>query len=203
MTTDSILVYSFRRCPFAMRVRLALHEKQIPFEVQEEDLKNFSPQLRALHPEARVPVLVRGQQVVYESCIITEYVDDLAPTQFPLMPPSADERAQVRLWTYWCNNVFKRNIDRFKYGTSRFTPEQCVGAKEDVLMDLRKLEDRLQSASWLVGEQLSLADIHVFPFARQLSRIQPRPEFLAEYPATTNWIVSIEQRPSFQKAMEK
>ena len=203
MTTPSILVYSFRRCPFAMRVRLALHEKQIPFEVQEEDLKNFSPQLRALHPEARVPVLVRGQQVVYESCIITEYVDDLAPAHFPLMPPTADERAQVRLWTYWCNNVFKRNIDRFKYGTSRFTAEQCVGAKESVLADLKELEDKLQTASWLVGSQLSLADIHVFPFARQLSRIQPRPEFLAEYPATVNWIVSIEQRPSFQKAMEK
>ncbi len=203
MTTPPILVYSFRRCPFAMRVRLALHEKQIPFEVQEEDLKNFSPQLRALHPEARVPVLVRGQQVVYESCIITEYVDDLAPTQLPLMPPSADERAQVRLWTYWCNHVFKGHIDRFKYGTSRFTAEQCVGAKEFVVADLRKLEDRLQVGNWLVGSNFTLADIHVFPFARQLSRIQPRPEFLTEYPATMNWIASIEQRPSFKKTMEK
>jgi len=186
-----------------MRVRLALLEKQIPFEVQEEDLKNFSPQLRALHPEARVPVLVRGLQVVYESCIITEYVDDLAPTKFPLMPQSADGRAQVRLWTYWCNTVLKGNIDRFKYGTSRFTAEQVVGAKESLQTDLKKLEDRLAKAGWLVGEHLSLADIHIFPFARQVSRIQPRPEFLAEYPATMNWIASIEARPSFQKAMEK
>ena len=74
-----ITLYSFRRCPFAIRVRMVLHEKEIPFKVIEEELKNLSPELLKLHPEGRVPVLVHGDLVIYESAIITEYLDDCFP----------------------------------------------------------------------------------------------------------------------------
>ncbi|NBT58115.1 glutathione S-transferase family protein, partial [bacterium] len=125
---NKIIIYSYRRCPFAMRVRMALHEKKLAFEVVEEDLKNFSEKLRSLHPEAKVPVLTHGTRVLYESAIITEYVDDLPSSQPRLMPMDPGERAEVRLWTYWCNHPFKLDLDKFKYGVSRFSEAECLGA---------------------------------------------------------------------------
>jgi glutathione S-transferase len=203
MAKKSIKLYSYRRCPFAMRVRFTLHEKNIPFEVQEEDLSNFSDELKALHPEAKVPLLVHGSLVLYESAIITEYIDEAFPESVKLMPSDAAGKAEVRLWTYWCNQIFKRDLDRFKYGTSRFPENECVGSEAKVISHLEKIERRLKDHPWLVGDQFSLADIHVFPFFRQLSRVQPTPAFLSRYPATLKWIETISTRPSFVATMKQ
>jgi glutathione S-transferase len=186
-----------------MRVRMALHEKQIPFSIREEDLKALSPELKALHPEGRVPLLVHGPAVVYESAIIAEYVDDLAPAVNPLMPDSAAERAECRLWTYWCNHAFKPDLDRFKYGSNRFPISECEGVDDRVVGHLVKLERRLAVHSWLVGNQFSLADINVFPFFRQLTRIQPTPGFLTKFVGTQLWLNRICDRPSFALTMAK
>jgi len=200
---ESILVYSYRRCPFAMRVRMTLHEKNIPFQVQEEDLSNFSEKLKELHPEAKVPVLVHGSRVVYESAVITEYIEE-AFSQAPfLMPKDAGARAEIRLWTHWCNQIFKPDLDRLKYGKSRFPESECVGIEDKVKAHLNKLESRLKKSDWLVGNEISLADIHVFPFYRQLSRVTPPPAFLAGYPSIHQWLERLASRPSFQKTMEK
>ena len=198
---NAITVYSFRRCPFAMRVRMTLHEKGIPFEVKEEDLKNFSPELRAKHPEAKVPVLVHGGLVVYESAIITEYLEDAFP-QVSLMPVEAGARAEVRLWTYWCNQILKPDLDRLKYGVSRYTEAECQGAEGKVMAHLEKLERRHSKFEWLVGGKFSLADIHVFPFCRQLFGIKPTPAFVSKYPAVNAWVDQISRRESFMKTME-
>jgi len=186
-----------------MRARIALHEKKIPFDVQEEDLKNFSEMLRKLHPEAKVPVLVHGPRVIYESAIITEYVDDLPSQEERLMPDDPGLRAEVRLWTYWCNSQFKIDLDKFKYGVSRFSKEQCEGAQERLMSHLKKLEEHLLHSRWLVGNRFSLAEVNLFPFVRQLSRIQPEPPFLKEYPQVCHWRDEISRRPSVQLAIQK
>ncbi len=203
MASNKISIYSYRRCPFAIRVRIALHEKEIPFETKEEDLKNFSTELKALHPEVKVPLLVHGNRVIYESAIITEYIEDLLPNKNSLMPNDAGLRSEVRLWTYWCNQQFKPALDPFKYGTSRFPENECQGSREKVIKCLIKIEEQLQKQTWLVGSSFSLADINVFPFIRQLIRIQPAPEFLNSFPRLMNWIQTISNRPSVIKALQK
>jgi len=203
MIETKIILFSYRRCPFAMRVRIALHEKGISFDIREEDLKNFSQDLRNLHPEVKVPLLLHGDRVLYESAIIAEYVDDLNPQFHPLMPKTAGEKSEVRLWTYWCNQQFKPDLDKFKYGISRFKEEDCVGAEDKVKKHLEKIEKKLETSPWLVGSDFSLADINVFPFVRQLSRIQPTPDFLKSYPRTMAWINSLSKRPSVINALQK
>lgn len=203
MAKTQITVFSYRRCPFAMRVRIALHEKRIPFEIKEEDLKNFSQELRNLHPEVKVPLLVHGERVIYESAIINEYVDDLAPDNVPLMPRTAGDKSEVRLWTYWCNQQFKIDLDRFKYGVSRFKEEDCVGAQDKVKKHLEKIEKKLETSAWLVGADFSLADINVYPFVRQLFRIQPPPDFLTDFPKLSDWHHRIGQRNSVIEALKK
>lgn len=181
---------------------MTLHEKGIPFDVKEEDLKNFSPELRAKHPEVKVPVLVHGAVVLYESAIITQYIEDAFP-QNPLMPKNAAQRAEIRLWTYWCNQIFKLDLDRLKYGVSRFSEAECDGVKARVAGHLAKLEKRLSQFEWLVGNEFSLGDIHLFPFCRQLFGVKPTPVFLSSHPAVLAWVDKISNRESFKKTMAR
>jgi len=200
--SEPITLYSYRRCPFAIRVRMTLHEKGIPFETKEESLNNKSSELLSLHPQAKVPVLIYGKQVLYESSIITQFLDELQPEP-ALMPTTPAARAELRLFTFWCDQQFKPDVDRYKYGTSRFPAEQCEGAEQRVIGHLKRLEETLKQDTWLVGKTYSLADIHVFPFFRQLARITPAPEFLGAFPATTHWLETITARPAFEKTIAK
>ncbi len=196
---NGLTLYSFRRCPFAMRVRFTLHEKGIPFSIKEEDLKNFSPELRSLHPEAKVPVLVYANQVLYESAIITEFLEEAFPEP-ALLPADPGLRAQARLWTYWCNQIFKRDVDRLKYGESRFTAAEIEGVQGRMQGHLTKLEDRLTGHDWLVGQAFSLADIHIFPFVRQL--LHAKPPGLAPTPRLLAWTERVGSRPAFLETLK-
>ncbi|MEZ4704728.1 MAG: glutathione S-transferase family protein [Bdellovibrionota bacterium] len=197
-----IVLHSYRRCPFAMRVRMTLHEKDVPFQTIEEDLKNFSQDLKKHHPEAKVPVLLHEHHVLYESAIITEYLEDTFPRP-SLTPEDPWGKAQTRLWTHWCNHIFKPHVDQYKYGESRSRPEQVLAAPQELCKDLEKLEHRLSDHDWLVGESFSLADIHVFPFFRQLVKATPRFSGLEKAPKSLEWLERICGRPSFQKTIEK
>ena len=185
-----------------MRVRMTLHEKGIPFETKEEDLKNFSNELQKLHPEAKVPVLVHKDVALYESSIITEYIEDYFPTP-SLMPSKAYGRAQLRLLTYWCNQIFKPHVDAFKYGEFRCSPEEAKLAPQNIRNDLTKLEAHLANSDFLLGESISLADIHIFPFVRQFSRSEGAQEVIKDFPRTSTWLEKILARPSFERTIEK
>lgn len=197
-----LTLHSYRRCPFAMRVRMLLHEKGIAFETIEESLKDKSEALLRLHPEGRVPLLVHDDFVLYESAIITEYIEDAFPEQ-SFMPIEAKDRASLRVWTYWCNHLFKKDLDLFKYKRSQLSKEEREALYIRLATHLQKIEDRLSVYSWLVGENYSLADIHVFPFFRQFRKAIPVYEYLDRYPATFAWLDTILARPAFEQTMVK
>ena len=199
---QALTLYSYRRCPYAIRARMVLNEKELTFATIEEDLKNLSPELKALHPEARVPLLIHNDEVIYESSIITEYLND----QFPennLMPPTAHEKMKVRQWTYWCNELFKPEINRFKYKKSGLDANEIQLIQERLNSYLEALENRLKSHDWLVGNTFSLADIHVFPFFRQLAKVTPPLSSINDYPHIHKWLEKITSRPAFKKTMKK
>jgi len=195
-------LYSYHRCPFAIRARITLFEKGLDFEIQEEDLKNKSEELRRLHPEARVPLLVHNGFVVFDSAVITEYVDE-AFEGAKLMPESAHARAAVRMWTVWCNNVFKPEVDRIKYGPGKLTSEELSKAHESMKAHLARIDSVVSKTGWLVEARFSLADIHVFPFYRQLEKLTPAFELLQNYAHAYQWFLSIESRESFKRAMAR
>jgi len=190
-------LFSYRRCPYAIRVRMALHEKGIEFQVVEEDLKNKSAELLSLHPESRVPLFIHDDLAIYESSVITEYVNEAFPGT-NLMPSSPQARAKVRLWTVWCNHILKPEIDRLKYEKNE---DVIAKSNHDVLKHLQKLEDALSESDYLVENSFSLADIHLFPFIRQITRIKP--DILTSFSKSNSWFERIRERSSFKKAMEK
>lgn len=197
---DTLKLHSYRRCPFAMRVRMVLHEKNLDFETIEEDLKNFSLELQKHHPEAKVPVLIHNDLVLYESAVITEYLDETFPTP-ALCPQNSHGKAHMRLWTLWCNQHFKPHVDHYKYGTHRSSKLDVEMAPQNLQADLQKMEKQLIQTPFLLGEHFSLADIHVFPFYRQLTKATPYFEPLDQFPACKKWLDSIIRRPAFEKTM--
>ena len=203
---EGLTLYSFRRCPFAIRVRTVLEEKRIPYQVIEEDLSNPSKDLLALHPEGRVPLLVHqmGTQkhIIYQSTIITEYLDETFPSS-PLMPKDPVLRSHVRLWTYWCDYLFKPDLDLFKYDLSTLQETESKALIDRIHAHLQKWDQALQLHPFLLGEGMSLADIHLFPFARQLLAIRPGLPGVEKYTKITEWLSLMTQRPVFERVMKK
>ncbi|MFT5207215.1 MAG: glutathione S-transferase [Candidatus Omnitrophota bacterium] len=181
---------------------MVLNEKNILFKIVEEDLKNMSASIKKLHPEAKVPVLVDGDTVIYESAIITEYIDEKYP-KIALMPIEPDLRMQVREWTYACNHFFKPEIDKFKYKSDQLSEDEMVVVKELLNQYLFRLDTALKQSEWLVGNELSLADLHCFPFFRQLYRVTPQLDNIKQYANLIDWYQKILKRPSFELAMRK
>jgi glutathione S-transferase len=192
----SLILHSYRRCPFAIRVRMVLEEKNIPYSVAEESLANPSPELLALHPEGRVPLLRVDGRAIYESSVITEYLNEAYPGP-SLAPSHPMARAEMRLWTYWVNTAFKADLDAYKYRK----PESEIGTLQILLeLHLAKIEKALEASPFLQGKTLGLADIHVFPFVRQLSKVNGV-DFIPS--KTYAWLESILARPSFARVMAK
>jgi len=86
-------------CPFAQRSWIALLEKGVDFEYKEQDPYDKTPEFLAINPRGLVPALVHDNQVVIESGIINEYIDEAWPDKNPLYPPMSESmlRAQTRI----------------------------------------------------------------------------------------------------------
>jgi glutathione S-transferase len=181
---------------------MVLEEKGLKYSVIEEDLGNPSEALLGLHPEGKVPLLIHGAQPIYESSVITEYLDEAFPTP-ALMPASARARAEARLWTYWCNTVLKPDVDQLKYEWRRIQDSEREALRLRITSHLEKMDQALDHSPFLMGPELTLADIHIFPFYRQLQKAQP---FFHEAfkPRHLNaWLERITSRLSFERVMKK
>lgn len=202
---SDLILHSFRRCPFAMRVRMVLAEKKIPYTLREEDLSAPSPALLKVQPEGKVPVLIHHEHAISESSIITQYLEERFPAFTPrYLPEDPLQRAQVRLLTLACDTVLKPDLDLFKYEFDQKTE----GEKADIIARLRltltQWEVLLEKSDFLLGAEMTLADIHLFPFYRQLLRARPTlASELFVFPRLERWLGRITGRPSFEQIMKK
>ena len=96
--SDAIKLYDFATSPNCQRVKVVLEEKGVGYETVPVDLRKQeqkAPEYLALNPHGKVPVLVDGGTVLYESCIINEYLEDKYPDP-SLLPADASARARIR-----------------------------------------------------------------------------------------------------------
>jgi glutathione S-transferase len=146
-----------------------------------------------------VPVLVHNGVGLAESASITQYLERHFPER-SLCPSGS--LAAIEAWTLWCDAELKPDIDLYKYRWDALSAEE----KQALSLRLRSYLEKLASAlrkDFLLGAELSLADIHVFPFYRQLQKA--RAEFLKEFsfPVVEQWLERIISRPSFERVMAK
>lgn len=192
MTTRPVL-YSFRRCPYAMRARLALLASGTVCEIREVKLAAKPAELIAASSKATVPVLVLPDgQVIDQSLGIMRWAlgrNDpegwLARTDEALIAAN--------------DGPFKHHLDRYKY-PDRHGSDAMAHRGEGVKL-LAALEDRLGAAAWLCGDTPGLADAAIMPFVRQFAQTD-RPWFdVQPLPHVQDWLARLLTAPSFAAAM--
>ena len=159
------ILYSFRRCPYAMRARMALWMAGIAVELREVKLAAKPPELIAASPKATVPVLViPGGNVIDQSLEIMRWA--LAQND-PEGWLAGDDTALIAA----NDGPFKHHLDRAKYPT-RYEADG-IDHRAAALALLLPLEARLERTAHLCGPRRSLADIALFPFIRQFAHSDP------------------------------
>lgn len=189
------ILYSFRRCPYAMRARMALWISGTACELREVKLANKPEEMLTASPKGTVPVLVLPDGIV------------------------VDESLAIMRWALRCNDPenwlsgddtalfdqldgpFKHHLDRYKYYTRHDTdPLEYRTAAMDILAEW---DARLTSQSFLCGPARTLADMASFPFIRQFAN-HDREWFDAQpIPHLRKWLSGHLASPIFTAIMEK
>jgi glutathione S-transferase len=195
------LLYSYRRCPYAMRARMALLVAGIEFDAQEIVLRDKPAAMLALSPKGTVPVLqLVGGGVLEQSLDIVQWafgVND--PQHWWMRAQSTDNLDLLRA----CDGRFKHHLDRYKY-PERFDETDRVQHRDAAVEALLKpLDTRLQHSTQLGGEIPCATDIAVFPFVRQFAAVEPAWFETLPLPALQTWLSDWLSDPLFEAAMTK
>jgi glutathione S-transferase len=179
-----ITLYNAARCPYAARARIVLAEKGIEFEVVEIDLSDRPSWLYEKNPAGRVPVLEEDGWVLPESVVIMEFLEERYPEP-QLLPPDPADRAAVRLL------IFRDHDFTDPYYAFRRGEE---GGREELDTALARFDGVLGERPYLGGTEFGLADIAFVPWllrARDMLGVE-----LDGFPALSDWLARLEQRPS-------
>jgi stringent starvation protein A len=180
-----ITLYNAARCPYVARVRIVLAEKGIDHDMVEIDLSDRPAWLYEKNPAGRVPVIEEdGGRPLSESAVIMEFLEERYPEP-SLLPADPADRAGVRLLIFRDGDLtspyyaFRRGED---------------GAAEEFDQALGKFDALLGEQPYLGGEEYGLADIAFVPWllrARDMLGVE-----LDSFPALTDWLERLEQRPA-------
>ncbi len=196
------ILYSFRRCPYAMRARAALISAGIRVELREVLLRDKPAAMLAASPKGSVPVLVLpGGRVLDESWDIMLWALRQHDPQGWLGKDESHVQAALP-WVTENDAAFKTNLDGYKY-PQRFPAQPQTAYRAAGEDFLQRLEQRLDSAPGLLGDDLSLADIALLPFVRQFAAVDPGWFAAAPYPALRDWLESFTASELFARVMQK
>lgn len=202
VTSDLPVLYSFRRCPYAIRARLAVYRSATPVELREVVLRDMPGSLLAASPKGTVPVLVLPDgKVIDESWDIMRWALARNDPENWLGKERALLSGAERL-VKQNDFEFKEKLDRYKYA-DRFPERPQTHYRAEAEDFLRLLEVRLARSRYLLGEDLSVADIGIFPFIRQFAFVDKHWFDAAPYPHLQGWLEALLQSTLFVAVMEK
>lgn len=193
------LLYSFRRCPYAIRARLAIHYAQCRVVLREVLLRSKPPELVRASAKGTVPVLLLpDRRVIDESLDIMRWaLDQHDPDHWLRQDP-----AQTEALIATNDGPFKQALDRYKYA-DRFPQRAPADYRADCEVFLCALEHRLARRAFLVSDTLSLADAAILPFIRQFAGVDPHWFAQAPYPQLRRWLNEFLGAPLFTQVMDK
>ena len=184
---NTTILYSFRRCPYAMRARLALKYAGINVELREVDLNNPPQALIDVSENATVPVLhLPDGTVLDESWEIVQWA---ARQNDPDLWFGEDEQHLIESDMLLETNdySFKQDLDHYKYA-DRYPEHTMEYYRQQGEEFLQELEDRLNQTRFLLSDTISIADIGIFPFIRQFAMVDKQWFDQAPYPKLQNWL---------------
>lgn len=200
MTSSYPCLYSFRRCPYAMRARLGILFAELQVELREITLKNKPPQMLAISPKGTVPVLqLLDGTVIEESREIVTWALAQRDSQELL---NAEVLHQANALIDKNDNEFKYWLDRYKYPDRHLEMSQIEYRQQGEVF-LQLLEELLTKNSYLLGESITIADIGIMPFVRQFANVNRDVFYDLPYPNLQRWLQDWLSHPLFLQAMTK
>lgn len=197
------VLYSFRRCPYAMRARMALRYSGIQVDIHEVSLKDKPQAMLQISPKGTVPVLaLPNGEVIDESLDIMRWALAQHDPEDWLMTGEAALGQEAEVLIAENDGAFKQALDGYKYAT-RLPEHPAEFYRVEGEMFLRALELRLSKTRYLCRERCSLADIAIFPFIRQFVSVDEAWFRQAPYPALGDWLKRLMESRLFISIMEK
>lgn len=196
------VLYSFRRCPYAMRARMALAASQQHCELREVVLAHKPAALLQASPKGTVPVLVLADGTVIDQSVDIMLWALQAHDPEHWLPHSEATWERTRAWITENDGPFKHALDRYKY-PHRYAlpdglPHRAVGAAF-----LQSLNQALTMQAYLAGPQFGLADAALAPFVRQFAHTDAPWFAEQDWPALQVWLAQFEQSATYLRVMDK
>lgn len=194
------ILYSFRRCPYAIRARMSLCYAQVKVELREVVFRNKPQAMLDASSKGTVPTLV-----LEDGCVIDESKDIM---YWALAQQGADtwlvdsQRAEIDALFEGNDGAFKAHLDHYKYA-DRY-PEFSAGVyRKRGEAFLQNLEQRLQQSAYLLGDKMCLADVAIFPFIRQFAMVDKAWFDQSDYKQLQYWLQGFLESELFTTVMSK
>lgn len=196
------LLYTFRRCPFAIRARMAIKISGFEVDHCEVDLRNKPQALLDCSPKGTVPVLQFSDgKIIEESLEIMQWVLSLNDPEKWL---DGDNGASVEMieLIFQNDHSFKPALDKYKYAV-HFPEHSAEYYREIAEVFLQILDDRLSQQPYLMGDHRSLADMAILPFVRQFYNVDNDWFLASKYTHVIKWLDAFIQSSLFKTVLQK
>lgn len=195
-------LYSFRRCPYAMRARMALRYSAVELNIVEVSLKAKPPEMLALSSKGTVPVLQVDGEVIDESLEIMRWaLAQHDPDNWRLLG-DLEGQALTAALIEENDQVFKLHLNRYKY-PERYPEYPLEHYRAEGEVFLRRLEALLETRAFLAAAHQSLADVALMPFVRQFAHVDREWFAAAPYPRLQRWLQGLLDCELFVAIMAK
>jgi glutathione S-transferase len=158
------ILYSFKRCPYAMRARMALKLAEIKCEIREVRLNNKPEHMLKISPTGTVPVLILENRIIDESIEIIDWVLENNQVFDRNLSDTNIEFTEETISIF--DNQFKHHLDRYKYST-RYRNINVKDHQKQCMTILKSLDKKITNTRWFINDNLNKLDISILPFIRQ------------------------------------
>ncbi|MDR6926682.1 glutathione S-transferase [Pseudomonas sp. BE134] len=195
-------LYSFRRCPYAMRARMALRYSGVPVNIVEVSLKAKPAEMLALSSKGTVPVLSADGRVIDESLAIMQWALVQNDPQDWLLKDDPAGQAHIADLIESNDQTFKVHLNRYKYA-ERYPEQPMEFYRAEGEVFLRQLEELLEGRDYLLAAHPSLADIALMPFVRQFAHVDREWFAQTPYVRLQDWLQRFLESDLFTGVMQK
>jgi len=195
-------LYSFRRCPYAMRARMALRYSGVAVDIVEVSLRAKPAEMLALSSKGTVPVLSADGEVIDESLSIMRWALAQNDPQDWLLKDNPAGQAQIDALIEENDQVFKVHLNRYKYA-ERYPEQPMEVYRAEGEVFLRKLDGLLAGRDYLLAGHPSLADVALMPFVRQFAHVDREWFGQTPYARLQTWLQRFLESALFTGVMQK